>query len=50
LKHPTSEEPDVYDYIQNLKDYNDFKNKKRDILYNPIDLDKNDVKLKIPRK
>lgn len=48
--HPMSEAPNVYDYIQELKDFNDFKTKKRDTLYNPMDLDENDVKLKIPRK
>ena len=47
---PMSTPPDIYEYIQSLKDFDDFKNKKRDKLYNPKDLDKNDVKLKIPRK
>lgn len=40
----------IYDYIQSLKDYDDFKKKRQDRLFNPTDLDENDVNLKIPEK
>jgi len=50
VTHPMTSQPSVYDYIQSLKEFEDFKNRSKDKLYNPLDLDENNVNLKIPRK